>query len=212
MLLGLSELMRATLDRTPATRHAAGRASSTSPSATSSCSRRASAIGSTSPTPSIRPATTPGADLPAAADRRERASGTASPRKAGRCRLEIGAASTAAACASGARRRRRPAARLRPRPATPAPASRNIRARLQHLYGDRPSLARRGARGGGTLVNVDLPPSRPPIAREPRHDTAFGSWSSTTSRWPGRWSRDFVQADPDVASVIECGDARLVPS
>ena len=82
--------------------------------------------------------------------------------KAGRCRLELGAAMIGGRLrVTRARRRRRRAGRLRSRAATPAPASRTSARACRTSTAARPrSSVGRGA-GGGTIVTLDLPPEPP---------------------------------------------------
>ena len=131
--------------------------------------------------------------------------------KAGRCRLELGAAHdrrtpARAPCATTARA-------CRPASISHGDAGTglsNIRTRLQNLYGGPASLSVAAAPGGGTLVTLDLPPEPPADLAPSLGMTGFRVLVVDDEPLARGMVGAIVQADPDVASVVECGDARQV--
>ena len=208
MLLGLSELMRATIDRSP---------SQVTPLADRAglhqgLHRAAAGALRRSPRRRLRrstPRPTPASCRRSCSSRSSRTrSGTAIGAKAGRCRLELGASlvggrlrvtvrDDGAGVPAGFDLARHAGTGLS-----------NIRTRLQNLYGG-PAVDRRGR--GARRRHRSSPsicrPSRPPISPGVGM-TGFRVLVVDDEPLARAMVGAIVQADTDVAAVVECGDAR----
>ena len=130
--------------------------------------------------------------------------------KAGRCRLEMAAAHDRRTPARHrARRRRRRAGRLRSRAARRHRPLEHPHAPAEPLW--RPGVAERGRGAGRRHARHPRPAAR--AARRSRASlgmTGFRVLVVDDEPLARGMVGAIVQADPDVASVVECGDARQV--